>query len=174
MIQEKWKTLYELHYSTLLSFATIYLQNPMTAEDIVQETFLNFMEQEQKGGSMQKKKTLLTIFTILLEQEILTEELLTIPYEDDFLILKKEGNSNTALSQYYQQRDTIKKKHETLIHSLSFLTKQEQLLFSNVFLKRKTSKELLSFYNLPSATIRKRVERCKKHLKKIYFASENG
>ena len=39
MIQEKWKTLYELHYSTLLSFATIYLQNPMTAEDIVQETF---------------------------------------------------------------------------------------------------------------------------------------
>ena len=66
MMQQRLQTLYELHYDALLSFATISLQHSQMAEDIVQETFLLYMEQEDKQIATRKKRSLLSIFSCLL------------------------------------------------------------------------------------------------------------
>ncbi len=169
MMQQRLQTLYELHYETLLSFATISLQNSHVAEDIVQETFLLFMEQEDKQIATRKKRPLFSIFFFLLDREKSNDATYIIPYNDNLLSLTEEGISSTALSHFYQHREITKEKYETLLSSLHFLSKQEQLLFIHVFIKKKEMHELISFYNIPSSTIRKRIERCRKHLKQIYL-----
>lgn len=63
-MQQRLQTLYELHYDALLSFATISLQHSQMAEDIVQETFLLYMEQEDKQIATRKKRSLLSIFLV--------------------------------------------------------------------------------------------------------------
>ena len=85
------------------------------------------------------------------------------------LSLTEEGISSTALSYFYQHRESTKEKYETLLSSLRFLSKQEQLLFIHVFIMRMEMHELISFYKIPSSTIRKRIERCRKHLRQVYL-----
>lgn len=176
MMQQRLQTLYELHYDALLSFATISLQHSQMAEDIVQETFLLYMEQEDKQIATRKKRSLLSIFSCLLEREKGNDATYTIPYDDNLLSLTEEGISSTALSYFYQHRESTKEKYETLLSSLRFLSKQEQLLFIHVFIMRMEMHELISFYKIPSSTIRKRIERCRKHLRQVYLtlhATEN-
>ena len=113
MMQQRLQTLYELHYDALLSFATISLQHSQMAEDIVQETFLLYMEQEDKQIATRKKRSLLSIFSCLLEREKGNDATYTIPYDDNLLSLTEEGISSTALS-YFTNTERAQKRNMKL------------------------------------------------------------
>lgn len=171
MTNESFCTMYNLYYEKLLSFANTHLSDCFLAEDLVQDTFLFFYEQDTLEDFSTKKD----IFSRL------TQKLLSlIPTEDSDLPLPdstsgqfQDTKTSFLLLQSMTQTVLNKQRHLCLYNSLFSLTmKEKKILYLHV-IKKKNAKEISHIMAMTHCSVRKHMERIRKKVCKKYAIQIN-
>lgn len=167
MNQKRFEAVYRLHYEDLLSFAKNHVLDPYQAEDLVQETFLFFLEHGIKNVSY--KDDLLYSTLISLLEHTLEKPTRFLSFDNDAFTNSEISWFSSFLFQNFTKQQTEEKTIEKLKNLFSKLSTEEQQLLRLYYFEDKTAKEISEIIPLSHDTIRKKLERSKKKLREIYL-----
>lgn len=146
--------LYHLYYEEMVHWAVSMTKNLSSAEDLVQETFLRAMKNEQlfKGMEFYQCRSWLyrTARNLYVDwvrhatHEVITE---TMPEQGE-------------ISRDFQNLDCEQ--------ILSILLEEERILFVMRYLEGYTSTEIGKIFQMPPATVRSRLALARRHLRKVW------
>ena len=166
MNQKRLEVLYTLHYDALLSFAKDHLLNPEYAEDFVQETFLIFFE-HQENFSVSPSPSLHSILSTLIYQNN-RNYMEHTPYEDDFFEQPTDTPEKSLLHSAYSQARTRQQNREVLSDAFAMLSEKDQWILHSSLIEEETSISIARKLSIQGNAARKRIERSKKRLARLY------
>lgn len=169
MNQKRLEVLYELHYDSLLSFAKNHLLNPEYAEDFVQDTFLIFIEY-QEDLSLSPSPSLQSILSTLIYKNN-RNYMENMPYEDDFFEQPLNTPEKNLLQSAYSHEETRQQNQEVLSDAFAMLSQKDQWLLHTSVIEQETSTSIARKLSIQGNAARKRIERSKKRLARLYHCA---
>lgn len=156
MVTNMWEELYKQHYQELLRKAVCICRNSAQAEDAVQETFLRALQNVSVVEDLGPSQRRAWLFRAL--KNLLTDGFRRNTLEDQYT---QELPPEAAIEQEPGFEDI---ENELF---LSRLPPEEQLVFQLRFLEGYTGEEISEMLNLPAGTVRSRLSRSRKKLRKM-------
>lgn len=156
MVTNMWEELYKQHYQELLRKAVCICRNSAQAEDAVQETFLRALQNVSVVEDLGPSQRRAWLFRAL--KNLLTDGFRRNTLEDQYT---QELPPEAAIEQEPGFEDI---ENELF---LSRLPPEEQLVFRLRFLEGYTGGEISEMLNLPAGTVRSRLSRSRKKLRKM-------
>ena len=167
MNQKRFEAIYRLHYEELLSFAKNHVSDSYQAEDLVQETFLFFLEHGM-NTVLCKNDSLYSILISLLKTT-LEQPFRLLSFDDDAFTNSEISWFSSSLFQIFSKQQMEHKTLEKLKTLFLELSIEVQQLLSLYYFDEKNAKEISQVLSLKHDTIRKKLERSKKKLKQLYL-----
>ena len=152
MIEE----LYTVHRQELERYCRTMCSSPETAEDIVQEVYIRAMSNLDTLAGLDRSQRRAWLFRAL--KNLLTDGFRRNTLEDQYT---QELPPEAAIEQEPGFEDI---ENELF---LSRLPPEEQLVFRLRFLEDYTGEEISQMLNLPAGTVRSRLSRSRKKLRKM-------
>lgn len=167
MNHKRFEAIYQLHYEDLLSFAKNHVSDSYQAEDLVQETFLFFLEHGMNNASCRNNSLYSTL--ISLAKSTLNQPACFLSFDDDAFTNSENLYYTSSLFQAFTKQQSIQNNFDTLQMLVPQLPDEEQQIFTLFYFEGKNAKEISEIIPLSHDTIRKKLERSKKKLKEIYL-----
>lgn len=173
--------LYRMHYKYLLSFANQYVQDFHLAEDLVQDTFLLYWEQSTEGISTQRlqdesfeenslysltKNRLLHILCQFIKSSKKSDIPIPVIAKTDTTPI----GSFFSLLEAPVSQTSSKYEYSLLRFCLPYLSSCDQKILYLYFFEKKNAKEISHILSITHTAARKRLERSKKRLQKLYIS----
>lgn len=161
MKQKKWAVLYELHYETLLSITVSHLDNPSDAQDCVQDTFLLYMEQDSiHQGTVSLWEVLEQVICAYNQRDKDC-----ISYDEAFSETPTGTREQKQLYGSFSQQNIRQYTPSYIQKVMSGLPAGERRPMELYFYQDMTTKEIGEQLSISHDTVRKRLQRGRKHLK---------
>lgn len=156
--RKKLENLYRLNYFSLLMFVKSKIPKSDSAEDILQDCFLEIIKNPTVFLNLEDKKKLAYLRTIL-KRKIAKSN----PYEN-FLPLEDETFliSNSMTDEIVFNNLTLEK----IFFSLQNLSHEKRRIFDDYFIEGKNHEELSAMYNLSKESSRQIICRLLKNIRK--------
>lgn len=148
-----WEELYEDHYKEFIAYGTRISGNKELAEDLVQETFVKALMNAEMVGDLSPGKQRAWLYRTF-------KNLFFDRYRRAVLERKYEQNWQPEFIEDLGMQEI---ENAMVLQSIN---PQDRAIFQLRYLDGYTAEEISQMMNLPPGTIRSKLSRCRKYLKK--------
>lgn len=152
------ENLYKLNYFSLLTFTKSKIANSDSAEDILQECFLEIIKNPTAFLTIDDKKKLAYLRTILkrkIAKSNIKENF--VPLEDETFVISKNMTDEIVFNNLMLEK---------IFFSLQKLSHEKRKIFNDYFIEGKNYDELATMYNLSKESSRQIICRLLKKIRK--------
>lgn len=147
-----WEELYEAHFSELIAFGTTMSGSRELAEDLVQETFVRGLMNEELLEDLSFSKRRAWLYRTLKNL-----------FFDRYRRAALENQYVQGLQPDNPAEEGLQEVENALI--LQSITPEDRTLFQLRYFEGYTAQEIGKMLDIPPGTIRSRLSRCRKYLK---------
>lgn len=166
MNPKRLEVLYELHFESLLSLANIHLHNPSYAEDLVQETFLYYMEKSDTYSD--NSYSLLQIARLFIRKYNKQQSNEAYSCLDEVFELPDTSKEKALLRQAFYEDLIKEKKQKKLQEAFDQLSREERLVLYLFYVQDISAREISQITHFRHDCVRKKIERGKRKLHALY------
>lgn len=150
-----WEELYEAHFAELISYASAMSGSKELAEDLVQDTFVRAMMNSEILEDLSPSKQRAWLYRTLKNL-----------FFDRYRRAALEAQYTQSLAPENPAEQGLQAIENALI--LQSISPEDRTLFQLRYVDGYTAAEISEMLNIPSGTVRSRLSRCRKYLKKNY------
>ena len=148
-----WEELYERHYSELMVYGKALCKNKELTEDLVQETFVRAIMNTELLEDMSSRK----------QRAWLYRTFKNIFYDRYRRTLLENKYIQTVKTEAWEEQGFQEVENQLILQSI---TPEDRTMFQLRYIEGYTSAEISELLNVPAGTVRSRLSRCRKYLKK--------
>lgn len=150
-----WEELYGSYYTELIAYSTAMSRSKELAEDLVQETFVRAMMNSEIVEDLSPNKRRAWLYRTLKNL-----------FFDHYRRAVLESQYTQILTPQPPVEQELQKIEDALV--LQSISPEDRTLFHLRYMEGYTAVEISEMLNIPAGTVRSRLSRCRKYLKKSY------